>query len=284
VCSPDYPGLEQDSPFPGYALLRELRVRGEGIRRVELKIGPRLRPVQTFDDPIHIITFLQRYLGLEMITGDLLTLPFFFSRDPAYALPLFVVGRVELVIHSETPPELFATFDLLHNEFEISQCRGNHRHRVEDVPASIYEIERYVFMGTFWKYTGRHTTDRVYIDYEGGVDEEIRGVFWEGLGDSTEVSVEYEFGGDCVTLVDKIPAAVISQIELRGKILPTMGGSRYTPESERRGCGGILLSRTVDSSDCEPGLTPRNGSLALRFSEENTCSVFLLVSRDVILG
>jgi hypothetical protein len=285
VCSPDFPGHEPDSPFPGYACIRELRVRGR-VDRVELKLGSKLRTVQVFRDPIHLLSLLQKYLGMEVITGDILTLPFFFSRDPCYALPLFVAGRMELDIYAETPPELFATFDLLHGEEEISQIRKNHRHRVEDVDRPIYEIDRYLFMGTFWKYLGQFPeTDRVRLDYEGGVDEEIRGVFWEGVPDEdVGVFVEYEGGDYSTRLVDQFPAHLLAQLELRTKLLPTLGGSRYTPVSERPGYGGILFSRGVDSTDCEPGLTPRHGSLVLGFSRKITPRVFLLTSRDVILS
>lgn len=288
------PSLPFPSPLPGYALLREIRIRGDlkKISRIDLKLGFQNRVVQSIPEPYILARFLKNTLGIETITGeDMMTLPLFFSRDPAYALPMFVVGNLELLIYSETPVRLYATLDLLHTEEEIRQIQRQHVHRVEDLDSrtelDIWVVDRWLHAGCFWRYYGRsERVGRVKIDYEGGVDEEIRGVFWEILDDDPlpEIGVGYAFDtGKEIFISDPLPEPLLSDIELKTKIIPTLGGSRYIPRSERGGRGGILFSRAVDSLDCEPGLTPRNGTLFLSLSRETTLHVFLLTSRDILL-
>ena len=320
--SPDVSNSLPVPPLPGYARIREIRLRTdspEDIEEIELKLGSRtMKTVQRFRNPIHLIRFLNKTMGLETITGKysgsksgvMITIPFFFSRDPLYALPMFVVGNLELILRSKSPNfgtesspvSLYVTMDLLHNRTEISEIRRNHRHRVEDldsadfVPKSFPEfgansspnpyVDSWIFMGVFWKYYGEFDpTDSVRIDYEGSFDEEIRGIFWEGETNSVEVAVEYVFdGGKKIHLVDPIPQDILTEIELRTKIIPTMSGARYTPVSERRGNGAVMFSLTADSADCQPGITPRNGILNLKFNHPvGPLKILLLTSRDVIL-
>ena len=218
------------------------------------------------------------------------TLPFFFSRDPLYALPLFTVGNLELIVRSKSPPKLYATFDMLHNEGEIKQIMEDRCHRVEDMPnGSNPGVDKWLFMASYWVDKGEFIDiSDVRLSYEGSLDEEIRGIFWdlkEGeVGKNLEVSVEYHYGlGRKINLVDPISVETLSELELKTKIIPTMSGSRYTPRSQRGGSGGILCSRHFDSQDCEPGITPRNGSLHLKFSQITSLRVYLLTSRDEIL-
>jgi hypothetical protein len=300
VCDPSLNLGTNSAPLPGYAFIREIRIRGDirKIRRVDLKLGSTGKLVQTLEHPHLIAQFLKTTLGICSITitnEDWITLPLFFSRDPSYALPMFVVGDLELTLHTdpETPLRLYATLDLLHNEEEIRQIQRSHAHRVEDLdvksPWNVWEIDRWLYMGCFWRFRGRFTEEtRIKIDYEGGLDEEIRGIFWEILDDKPppEIGVGYAFDDPLrreIFLSDPLPEPALSELELRTKIIPTLSGSRYIPRSERGGRGGILFSRNADGLDCEPGLTPRNGTLFLSLSRETTLNVFLLTSRDVIL-
>lgn len=299
VCDPSLPSFP---PLPGYTLLREIRLRGDlqKISRIELKLGFQDKVVQTILEPYLLAKFLKDTLGLETITGeDMMTLPLFFSRDPTYALPMFVVGNLELLIYSETPVRLYATLDLLHTEEEIRQIQKTHIHRVEDLDSrtefNIWAVDRWLYAGCFWKYHGKFSgEERIKLDYEGGLDEEIRGVFWQILDDepprkteqlpSLEIGIGYTFDTQReIFLSDPLPEPLLSEVELRTKIIPGLGGSRYIPISERGGKGGVLFSRAVDTLDCEPGLTPRNGTLFLSLSRKTTLHVFLLTSRDILL-
>lgn len=282
------------SPLPGYALLREIRIRGdiEKVSRIDLKLGFQNKVVQSITEPYLLARFLKDTLGIETITGDdIMTLPFFFSRDSAYSLPMFVVGKLELLIYSETPIKLYATFDLLHTEEEISQIQRQHIHRVEDMDPrldlSIWAVDRWLHAGCFWQYHGFFSGEnRIDLNHEGGVDEELRGVFWQIMDDGPppEIGVGYSFEPGCeIFISDLLPEPLLSELELKTKIIPTLGASRYIPRSERGGRGGILFSRAVDSLDCEPGLTPRNGTLFLSLSRKTTLYVFLLTSRDILL-
>lgn len=294
VYSPDCePDQRRGSPLPGYICLRELRLKldPKELQEIDFRLGPGIpKSVQKFES-VHLLNFLNRVMGVETITDDLITLPLFFSRDPLYALPLFMVGNLELIVRSKSPPKLYATFDMLHNEGEIKQIKEDRCHRVEDMTnPSNPRVDRWLFMGSYWVDKGKYLeTSDIRLFYEGSLDEEIRGIFWdlgEGeVGKDLEVSVEYHYElGRKINLVDPISVETLSELELKTKIIPTMSGSRYTPRSRRGGSGGVLFSRNFDSPDCEPGITPRNGSLHLKFNQTiSSLRVYLLTSRDQIL-
>jgi hypothetical protein len=99
------------------------------------------------------------------------------------------------------------------------------------------------------------------------------------------VRLTYTFeGGEVIHLVDNHPCQLLAENELRTRLLPTISGSFLVPGELRKHYGGILLSRYVDSVDCEPGLSPRNGELYLEFSNpEVEIDVYLLTNRDQII-
>jgi hypothetical protein len=287
--------------LPGHVIMHEFRIISSAesrINKVHLFLGNKaVREVQTFDNLESLLQMLQTYLGIHLVTTTdsqrMVTVPFFFSRDPCYGLPMFVVGGMEVVFEMENPgsepPMVSVSLEVLHSREEIKQIRINHLHRVEDYSQptiSYQETERWVFMNCFWKSIPQELIQggRARIMYEGRQDEEIRGIFWKVSNPDCNVRLYYEFEGESINLVDAHPCQILSDNELRTRILPTLSGGFLTPTETRKEYGGIMLSKYMDSMDCEPGLSPRNGELYLEFSDsEIEIEIFLLTNRDHIV-
>jgi hypothetical protein len=295
------PDFKDTNVLPGHVILREFRIlmgMDDRITKVHLFMGNKgVREVQTFENLESLIQMLQTYLGIHLVTTSgaqrMLTIPFFFSRDPCYGLPMFVVGGMEVVFEmsnpSSEPPSVSLSLEVLHSREEVKQIRINHLHRVEDyseLTSPYEEVDRWVFMNCCWKSVPEQLVHggRVRLLYEGKLDEEIRGVFWKISQPDCQVRLYYEFEGEVINLVDSHPCEILAENELRTRMLPTLSGSFLTPGETRRGYGGIMLSKYMDSVDCEPGLSPRNGELYLEFSDpEIEVEIFLLTNRDHIV-
>lgn len=284
--------------LPGYCMIRELRVLLPSSACIveAVKFSVEGRMLQRIDCVEEMIRVLQTLMGIpltfEAEVGRVVTLPLFFGRDPTYALPAFLFRDVEVSLvvsspDSPTTPRLFASMDLIHSEREVNAVREMHVQRVEDVGKT--GVDRWLFAPVFWKWVARPggPSASYRVEHDGGRDEEIRGLFWhiEGETGDVNVSVEYSFEGGRgpVSLVGPIPHDVLTETELRGRILPTTSCARYTPPEERRGYGAVLLSPSVDSTDCEPGVSPRNGILELRFSRPVRARVVALTSKDFVV-
>lgn len=229
--------------------------------------------------------FINEYFGMNLIEDNeeecLITLPLFFSRDPVYAVPLFVIDELKLRLMSLTSPiGLYTDLTVLHTREEIKQIRLKHilrtdhrmERRIEDSPV-------WFFIPWFWRDLGV-TTRVMRIDYDGSKDEEIKGVFWELSSDeNVMVSLFYRFSGGELRFIDNLPQDLVSRTEFQ-RILPSMvGGSRsYTG----RKYGGYMFSTYFDDGDCSPGVTPRNGELYIEFSKPVTFRTFVYSSRDWI--
>lgn len=295
------PDFKNVNVLPGHVILREFRV----ITKPEARItkaylfmgGKHMREVQTFENLESINDMLQTYLGIPLVSttseNKMTSIPFFFSRDPCYGLPMFVVGGIEIAFELENqgqdPPQVSVSLEVLHSREEVKQIRINHLHRVEDyseLTSPYQEVDRWIFMNCYWKTLSSDLikNGRARILYEGKMDEEIRGVFWKTSNPECQVRLYYEFEGEMINLVDSLPCQLISENELKTRILPTISGSYLTSREERKQYGGIMMSKYVDSMDCEPGLSPRNGELYLEFSDsEVEIEVYLLTNRDHII-
>jgi hypothetical protein len=294
------PEIKAENHLPGKAIIQEFRIsmnREARLKRVVLKLGNNIiRDVQEFKDTEGIITFLQTYLGISLVMEvddqRLVTVPFFFSRDPSYGLPIFVVDQIQVLFEIEGlkdlfQPEVYCRLEIIHSKEEVKKITRNHIHRIEDMNTSPNHLDKWLFMSCFWREVDNSFihNGRVRLTYEGGLDEEIRGVFWKISNPSSRVRLFYEFeGAECIDIVDWHSAALLSEMELRTRIIPTTTGSFLTNCDGRKGYGGILLSRYVDSHDCESGLSPRNGELYLEFSDrESILNIYLLTNRDFVI-
>lgn len=302
ICDVDF---QQDgyTPLPGYCILQELRISLDPrarIRRLVVRMGGKvMKEVQRFDnfEMEDVITMLETYLGIPLRfksdRGRVVSLPLFFTRDPNYGLPIFVAGKFEIIMEVEnqvSTPRISAGLEILHSNEEVKQIQRNHLHRVEDLNSKVKydEVDRWVFINCLWRPVPEHYIDRgkssVRLVYEGQQDEELRGVFWKVSNPDCQVRLVYQFDLETISLVDFHPSTILSDIELRTKVLPTTSGSFLTPRDQRLNYGCIMLSRYVDSVDCEPGLTPRNGDLVLEFDLPGLeIQAWLLTSKDVIV-
>ena len=311
VVDPDFSVEGGGATTPGHCILREFRlVLPENIiiEKISLSAGRLVkRHLQTFWKPeTGVVDLLQRYLGLPLVIQvspqeRCVTIPFFFSRDPMYGLPIFAVGEVEIVIQlsQETEVKYLTCLEVLHSREEVRQVRASRLHRVEDLTspwttAEYTGMERWIYANCFWRegdlelVTRDNETVEIRLLHEGGLDEEIKGVFWKiskGVGE-VKVGLEYRFEGDrSVSLVDIHPSAILSELDLRTRIIPTTSGSFLTPRETRADLGGFLCSKYVDSVDCEPGISPRNGELILTLRggihKEDVLGIYLLTSRDI---
>ena len=103
------PDFKDTNVLPGHVLLHEFRILtqpGERIKNVQLYLGNRaMREVQNFENVESLVNMLQTYMGIHLVNATdksrMVTIPFFFSRDPCYGLPLFVVGGLEVVFELE---------------------------------------------------------------------------------------------------------------------------------------------------------------------------------------
>ena len=259
-----------------------------------------MKRIQSFDDPEEtIIPLLQNYLGMSLIVQDddskYITIPFFFSREPAYGLPILAVGGVEVsfeIDNIEILPRVLIDLEVLHSRQEVEEIRRTRSHQTEHLAEGIDYLKtpKWIYMNCFWrKLPGELIKNgKARLLHDGGVDEEIKGVFWK-IPSNKNRKVKLEFHGDrTVPLINFHPCAILSEIQLKTKILPTTSGSFLTDPSVRQGYGGIMLSKYVDSVDCEAGLSPRNGELILEFSNEyesnsEDIEVYLFTSRDAVI-
>lgn len=286
---------------PGHCIVHEVRLRLHRDTRIEsitLNLGNRvMKTVQEFIRPEdNLLTILQNYLGLTTtVLNDedgtkYVTIPFFFSRDPSYGLPLFVYGRMEITMRLSNvvnEPRLMASLEVLHSREEVEQIRISRNHSVEDLTlGNTMNTDKWLYMNCFWKQVpGEFIKVRnVRLHYDGNLDEEIKGVFWIVDDPGVELAISYSFDGtEKIYLTNFHPSAILSDLELRTRILPTTTGGFLTNRDLRRNIGGILFSKYVDSMDCEPGVSPRNGELTIELSREVNIQVCLLTSRDCII-
>lgn len=281
-------------------IMREFRIVIPGtsiVRSVSLRIANRgvTKTIQVFEYPeTRIISFLQRYLGMTLVCDHrdvkYLTIPFFFSREPGYGLPIFIFDAVEVLFEldndgvSRTFPRVVTSMDALHSKPEIDEIVRSRSHRVEDLVESKTSADRWIYANCFWRRLSDEFIGRgvVRLVHDGSLDEEIKGVFWKISNPDAMVRLEYHLDGDIVIpLMNFHPCAILAEIELRQKILPSTSGTFLTNPESRGGHGGLLLTRYVDSLDCEAGLSPRCGDLILRFDkDEMDIEIYILCSRD----
>lgn len=284
---------------PLKSILHELRViipPSAILKSITLKIGNKFvkKTIQMFDYPEStVIPLLQNYLGmpLKLETPEIkyLTIPFFFSREPGYGLPLFAFETVEVLFDIEnipdSKPRVVLGLEVLHSREEVQEILRSRSHRVEDLDDSESINNKWIYANCFWrKLPDELVKDgRARLLHDGGLDEEIKGIFWKISNPEARVKLEYHFeGGDIVvSLINFHPCAILSELELKQKILPTTSGTFLTHPDLRRGYGGIMLSKYIDSLDCEAGLSPRNGDLILEFDKRDmSIEIYLLTSRD----
>jgi len=286
-----------DSPLK--SILHELRViipPTAILKSISLKIGNKLikKTLQKFEYPEStVIPLLQNYLGmpLKVETPEIkyLTIPFFFSREPGYGLPLFAFETVEVLFDIENildcKPSVSLGLEVLHSREEVEEILRIRSHRVEDLSSKPRINNKWIYANCFWRKLPEElvSNGRARLLHDGGVDEEIKGVFWKISNPDASVKLEYHFeGGDnFLPLINFHPCAILSELELKQKILPTTSCSFLTSPELRKGYGGIMLSKYVDSLDCESGLSPRNGDLMLEFNKRDmSIEIYLLTSRD----
>jgi hypothetical protein len=269
---------------PGSCMLTGIRVRaplGWRFEKVRFYMSGGIVQNLTWE----LLKFMESFLGMKFVEEDdeecLITLPLFFSRDPTYAIPLFVVGEIKISVSSPDPLSgMYADLTILHTREEIKQIKLKHvlrtdhhaERRVDGTPIWFY-------ISCFWRDLGE-SVETVRIDYDGSKDEEIKGVFWEIL-DDTNVSVKlyYRFSDGDLVFIDNLPQNLVSRSELARMVPSMVGGSRsYTG----RNYGGFMFSSYYDDGDCSPGITPRNGELMMEFSKPVRFRTYVFSSRDWI--
>jgi hypothetical protein len=286
---------------PGHCILHEIRIilpPNRRLKHVTLRAGNgRMKTLQVFDDNPEetIFPFLQRYLGFPLVVETpevrYVTIPFFFSREPGYGLPIFAVGSVEVIFSLDGEEDISrinvaASLEVVHSREEVREIIKSRAHRVEDLDDTNIRggnLERWVFMGFFWRPLPSTLIDgaSARLHHDGGVDEEIRGVFWKISDPRAKVRLTYSFEDKVIPLINFHPSAILGELELRSKILPTTSGSFLTDPAQRVGMGGLMMTKYLDSLDCECGLSPRNGELRLEFDLGGMdIEIYLLVSRD----
>lgn len=256
VCDPDFEFEEKvANVLPGHCILHELRLvipPSAILRSISLKIGGEktMKRIQSFDNPEEtIIPLLQNYLGMSLVVQDedlkYITIPFFFSREPAYGLPIFAVGGVEVsfeIENIEVIPRVLIDLEVLHSREEVEEIRRTRSHQTEHLVGDVDNLKtpKWIYMNCFWRKLPSELikNGKARLLHDGGVDEEIKGVFWK-LPSNKNRKVKLEFHGDrTVPLINFHPCAILSEIELKTKILPTTSGSFLTNPSLREGYGG----------------------------------------------
>lgn len=292
LLDPDVVG-KQGVYLPGKCIIHEIRLItpiSYRVGEVKLWIGGRL--AQTFKNlEGGLLTMMQEYLGCKHVftEGDMkiTTLPLYISRDHAYGLPLFVPGDILLEVEGGDNIQILVDLEIIHTREEVKQITRNHILQVEVInkEKEWKTANKWLYLPVCWREVEMKDYEKIYLDYEGGRDEEIRGVFWdiveEGEREVT-ISIGYEFDMERMFFVDSLPQSLVSRMELFGRILPSMSGGSMTPGSTR--FGGFLFSKYVDQLDCEPGVTPRNGKLFIEFERKiESLRIYLLTSKDLTL-
>lgn len=229
--------------------------------------------------------FMNEYFGMKLVEENeeecLITLPLFFSRDPVYAIPLFVIDELKIRLMSPDPPiGLYADLTVLHTREEIKQISLKHILRTDHLAERRTEGSPvWFFIPWFWRDLGE-ASGGMRIDYDGSKDEEIKGIFWELSSDeNVMVSLSYRFSDGELRFIDSLPQDLVSKSEFQRYFPSMVGGSRsYTG----RKYGGYIFSTYFDDGDCSPGVTPRNGELYIEFSKPVTFRTFVYSSRDWI--
>lgn len=269
---------------PGRCLVTNIRIRaplGWSFTSVGVYLSRGLVQTLTWE----MFTFMNEYFGMRLIEENeeecLITLPLFFSRDPVYCLPLFVINELKIRLMSPAPQtSLYADLTVLHTCEEIKQIRLKHVLRTDHHAEKLVgDTPTWFFIPWFWRDLGV-TTRVMRIDYDGSKDEEIKGVFWELSSDeNVMVSLFYRFSGGELRFIDNLPQDLISRSEFQ-RILPSMVGGRRSYTGRKY--GGYMFSTYFDDGDCSPGVTPRNGELYIEFSKPVTFRTFVYSSRDWI--
>lgn len=248
--------------------------------------------------------------GCPVLYQNMFSLPLFFSRDPAYGFPLFLPNAIDVYMIYEqglptVPINIRACMELLHSQEEYRLAISSYSIFQEKITN-----EFSFFAPTWWNYIGTSVsslpkeTISFVLPYNGGVDEEIRGVFFRissGEDNIRYAEINFYFGeetyNECLPILfkEKFVNAVYRDRDTR--ILPTVSCKDQQIVSISCDYGGFLFSRSFDTKDCEPGLVPRNGKLVLTFYRDNmttssdgetiediVISVFTLTNRDVIFS
>lgn len=276
----------EGSLAPGSCLLTGFRIKagaGWTFNRVSLSISGRVVQEITFE----LLCFLEKYLGFRLTEKNdhtvIYTIPFFFSRDIAYALPLFVVGSVKFNIQCQCSDiNTYCDLTILHTREEIKQIRLKHILRTDHLAERQAEASKWMYMNSFWRDAGDHI-GACSIQYDGSKDEELKGIFWEiheGEMTDVNVSVFYTYSEGNLSFIDSMPQDLVSRIELE-RILPSMVGGSRVPRSDN--CGGYMFSTYFDDGDCSPGVTPRNGNLFIEFSKPIKFRTYIYSSRDWVI-
>lgn len=285
---PDYTICDSSSwtgvgePSPGSCLVTGVRIRAPrswSFGQVQVLLSGRVVQTLTWE----LFKFIKTYLGMRLVEENddecLITLPLFFSRDPVYAVPLFVVDELKIRLMSSDPPtRLYVDLTILHTREEIKQIKLKHilrtdhhgERRVDGSPVWFY-------IPSFWRDLGEGSGE-MRVDYDGSKDEEIKGIFWELLSEErVAVSLTYRCPDGELRFIDNLPHDLVSGSEFERMFPGMVGGSRsYTG----RRYGGYMFSSYFDDGDCSPGVTPRNGELLLEFSPCTRFRVYVYSSRD----
>lgn len=245
--------------------------------------------------------------GCPVLYPNMCSLPVFFSRDPAYGFPLFLPNAIDVYLVYEQglpnlPIELRASMEIVHNQEEYRLAISSYSIFKERITN-----EFSFFVPTWWNYNGTSISSlpkepiSFVLPYDGGTDEEIRGVFFrisDGEKFITHVEINFYFGEEtynqCLPILFKENFIHAVYRDRDTRILPTISCKDQQIISSQCDYGGFLFSRSFDTKDCEPGLVPRNGKLVLTFhrdgivSEEEvgdmSISVFTLTNRDIIFS
>lgn len=272
------------TPAPGSCLVTGIRIRAPkdwSFENIQIYLSGNLVQTLTWE----LFKFINIYLGMNLLEENedecLMTLPLFFSRDPVYSIPLFVVDEIRFhVTCSSALTDIYADLTILHTKEEIKQIKLKHVLRTDHHAERRTEgSPMWLYMPSFWRDLGEGV-GQMRIDYDGSKDEEIKGVFWElQTNERVSVSISYRFSGGELKFIDNIPQDLVSKSEF-GRMLGSMvrGSRSYTG----RNYGGYLFSSYFDDGDCSPGLTPRNGELYIEFSKPIFFRVYVYSSRDWI--
>lgn len=269
---------------PGCCLVTGVKIRapvGWSFDSVSLSISGRV--VQEITR--HLLEYLEKFLGMRLVEKNnhtvIYNIPFFFSRDITYAVPLFVVGGMQFRISGPftAPPDMYCDLTVLHTREEIKQIKLNHVLRTDHLAERRVDSSKWIYMHSFWRDVGEYV-GRCSIQYDGSKDEEIKGVFWEiheGECTDVNVSIYYTFSDGSLKFLDSLPQDLVSGMELE-RIFPSMVGGSRTKRDDRYGC--YMFSTYFDDGECSPGITPRNGNLVIEFSKDVKFRAFVYSSRD----
>lgn len=291
---------------PGKVYLQDIWVMSENIfkgmipTRVVLSI-PQQKVLQDLSGVENLLYILHNH-GCPVLYNTMFSLPVFFSRDPAYGFPLFLSNQLEVRMEyteNEPPPspDIRLSMEILHSQEEYSLAISSH---------SIWEgkitREFSFFAPTWWNFLGT-SISRIpqepisfSLVYDGGTDEEIRGVFFRityGMQihiKHMEICFHYEEGHRMVLpILYKESFTDVVYRERDTRILPTVSCKDQQIISTDLDYGGVLFSRSFDTKDCEPGLVPRNGKLVFTLYRDGgletdpamEINVYTLTNRDL---